>query len=126
MSGDSNHAASLNWWHIYTAARGVIAAPELLLVEVAAALARQTKQVTFAQQAVSYLHSTSQVQFVPLDMALALDAADLAARSSLRGADAVYVATAHQRALPLVSWDQEQLSRATILADTYTPATFSY
>lgn len=45
---------------------------------------------------------------------------------TLRGADAIYVATAHQKSLPLISWDHEQLNRATVLFNTYTPATFTY
>ena len=127
MSRDSNHAASLNWWRVYTTAGGILVAPELVLVEVAAALGRQTKQIAFAQQAVSYLYYTSQVQFVPMDIALLLDAADLAARLSLKGADAVYVATARLKAIPLVSWDREQLTRASsVLTNAYTPATFVY
>lgn len=126
MSKDSNHVVSLNWWRLYTAAGGIVVAPELLLVEVASALARQTKQIVFTQQAVSYLYYTSQVQFEATNTTLLLDAADLAARFSLKGADAIYVATAHQKALPLVSWDQEQLARATVVLARYTPATFVY
>ena len=126
MTNDWNHEASLSWWRVYTTAGGAIVAPEILLVEVASALGRQTKQVAFTQEAVDYLYHISQVQFIPVSITLLLDAADLAARFSLRGADAIYVATAHQKALPLVSWDQEQLTRATVLFGTYTPATFTY
>jgi predicted nucleic acid-binding protein len=126
MTNDSNHGASLSWWRVYTTAGGTIIDPEILLVEVASALGRQTKQVAFAQEAVDYLYHISQVQFVPVTTTLLLDAADLAARFSLRGADAIYVATAHQKALPLVSWDQEQLTRATVLFGAYTPVTFTY
>lgn len=126
MSKDSNHVVSLNWWHRYTAAGGIIVAPELLFVEVASALSRQTKKVAFAQQAVTYLYSISQVQFISVDTALLLDAADLAARYGLRGADAVCVASAHQKALPLVSWDKEQLTRAIVLSSKYTPVNFVY
>lgn len=123
MSTDSNHAVSLAWWQRFTGHGGAIYAPSLLLVEVAAALARQTRQPAMAQRAVTYLQQTSQVQYIDMDSALVLDAADLAARLFIRGADAVYVAAAQQKAFPLVIWDNEQLARATVLRETFTPST---
>jgi len=49
-------------------------------------------------------------------------AARIAARVSLRGADAVYVALAAQRALPLFTWSQELASRAGAIIDVRMPS----
>lgn len=46
---------------------------------------------------------------VPLDLSLAVRAAEIAIENRLRGADAVYVAVAEDFDAVLVSWDEEML-----------------
>jgi predicted nucleic acid-binding protein len=75
---------------------------------------------------VLFLQRATGLQFVAVDTPLILDAADLAGRLQIRGADAICVATAHQKALPLVSWDNDQLARATVLTGTFLPRLFPY
>ncbi|MDQ3930011.1 MAG: PIN domain-containing protein, partial [Chloroflexota bacterium] len=99
MQQDLNHADSLTWWQRYIGSGGLIVAPEILLVEVSAAVGRRTQQPHLATQAVQFLQHATGLQLVPVDTTLILDAADLAGRLRIRGADAFYVATAHQRAL---------------------------
>lgn len=50
-------------------------------------------------------------------------AAKIASENQLRGAGAVYVATAQLLDVPLVSWDQEQLTRASNIISTAMPST---
>jgi predicted nucleic acid-binding protein len=45
----------------------------------------------------------------------------VAADLGLRGADAVYVALAHQLGLTLVTWDREQLTRTASMIVSRTP-----
>ncbi len=52
------------------------------------------------------------LRIVAVDSELAEAAARLAGDQRLRGADAVYVALAKRLSLPLVTWDLEQVSRA--------------
>ena len=73
-----------------------------------------------------YLNYSSGVELVPIDSTLGLDAADLAARFYIKGADSVYVALAQQKNIPLVSWDNEQLNRATVIFHKFTPALFPF
>ena len=47
---------------------------------------------------------------------------DIAASHRLRGADAVYVATAEAHDALLVTWDQEMLDRGGAVVETMTPA----
>ncbi|MBI2940706.1 MAG: hypothetical protein HYY04_09750 [Chloroflexi bacterium] len=61
------------------------------------------------------------VRWVALTGDVCDHAAGLAATLRLRGADAIYVALADRLKLPLVTWDQEQLTRARPLVATRTP-----
>lgn len=60
-------------------------------------------------------------RLVPLDAALARLAASLASQYSLRGADAVYVATARRLKAPLITLDDEQLRRGQAVVTTAAP-----
>jgi predicted nucleic acid-binding protein len=85
--------------------------PTLLLVEIATAVARakdDAGQGIAVGQAVRGL--PGQV-WVPLDVQLADDAAQLGAEYRLRGADAVYAAVARQCRTTLVTRDRQQLER---------------
>jgi len=58
---------------------------------------------------------------VPIDAVLAMNAVGIAARNSLRGSDAVYVAAALRFACPLVTLDREQNDRASLTVTTLYP-----
>jgi predicted nucleic acid-binding protein len=75
---------------------------------------------------VHYLINSSGVELVSIDSTLALNAAYLAARLYIKGADSMYVALAQVRNIPLVSWDNEQLNRAAVVSHKFTPATFPF
>ena len=47
--------------------------------------------------------------------------ANIAAQYLIRGADAVYVALAAELDVPLVTWDHELLTRASVVVDVRTP-----
>lgn len=66
------------------------------------------------------------MRLVPVDLALVQTAVDIAINLQLRGADATYVAVAHQPGIPLISWDREQLERASGLIATHTPGTHTF
>ncbi|MGD9145579.1 MAG: PIN domain-containing protein [Anaerolineae bacterium] len=85
--------------------------PTLLLVEVAAAVARVFGDAERAIALAGALRGLSNQNLVPLDDALADRATRLAARARLRGADAVYAAVAQQYGTTLVTLDRQQLDR---------------
>ncbi len=126
LAGESNHPTSLAWLRRYAQLGGTVIAPQLLLVEVASGIARATRQPALAQQIVRYLNSNSGIEFVSVDSDLALEAADIATRLYIRGADSVYVALAQQKNVPLVSWDKEQLNRAKVVTVGFTPLLFPF
>ena len=86
--------------------------PTLLLVEVAGAIARRTNNPALGKRALGQLESLPGLRLVEMDQELVHEAALLAARLGLRGADAVYVATAQHLGLPLVTLDVHQRDRA--------------
>jgi predicted nucleic acid-binding protein len=85
IASDANHAASRAWMRQWVDDGKTFVLPLLILPEVAGGVARRTN--------------------LP-------DLGDAAVASILRGADAVYTALAERQALPLVTWDGEQLTRA--------------
>jgi predicted nucleic acid-binding protein len=92
----------------------------LVLAEVAGAISRRTRRPALAHQAVEVLQALQGLRLVSIDPPLAELAAKLASDYGLRGADAVYVATASHLGLPLCTLDSEQLrrSRAVVAAST--------
>lgn len=125
LPDDLHHAASRRWLEGHVAAGGVVVAPALLLAEVAGAIARRTRERRLARRAVAALVTVPGLRLVVVDAPLAHAAAGLAGRLGLRGADAVYVATAVEARVPLVTWDEEQRQRgarvATVIAPDETP-----
>ena len=104
------------------ASDGPIHQPTLSLVEVAAAIARRTGNDTLAGDVASALLGMPGLVLHPLDLEGSADAAALAARLKLRGADAVYVATALRHGSTLVTLDDEVRRRSSALVDVVTPA----
>ncbi len=95
--------------------------PVLLLVELAGTVSRTRRDPLRARVVVLGLRGLPHLTLVDLDDALAQEAADLATDHRLRGADAVYVALAHQLGIPLITWDREQLTRAAARVAVQTP-----
>lgn len=61
-----------------------------------------------------------------MDASLVQLAIDAATDLQLRAGDAIYVALAHQLNIPLISWDKEQLQKASTLITTYTPENYVF
>lgn len=121
VSSDLNYAASLAWLRAQTAGGRTVVDPTLVLAEVAGALARRTGDPAFARVVVADMRRLSGLRLVPLTEARAARSATRAIDLGLRGADAIYVALAERLGVPLVTWDQEQLSRAAAVVQTRTP-----
>lgn len=98
-----------------------IIVPTLLLPEVAAAVSRGRQDHRLAQAFADTVARWPQLLLLPLDQTLASQAVAVAAVHRLRGSDAVYVAVALRFGVPLVSLDQEQLTRAAAVLTTLTP-----
>lgn len=103
--------------------RGVpIHQPGLFMIEVCASVARRTRDRALALAAGEATLATPGLTLHELDHALAAEAAEVAATCALRGADAVYLATARRAGATLVTLDAEVRERAGGVAPVVTPA----
>jgi predicted nucleic acid-binding protein len=123
LETDLFHTLSHSWFEEYSRFNGEIAAPSLLLPEVAGGLTRRTNDALVGRQAIQYLAELSGLYIIPIDQRLAATAAELAADYRLRGADAVYVALAYSLDVPLLTWDQEQMMRVNQVVKAGPPGT---
>jgi predicted nucleic acid-binding protein len=93
--------------------------PTLLLPEMAGALRRGLSSDRKIHELLDTVMKISMLTWVSLSTSFAVEASDLAARTGLRGADAVYVTVARQYSAVLVSEDRLQREKATPLATVY-------
>jgi predicted nucleic acid-binding protein len=112
IASDANHAASRAWMRQWVDDGKTFVLPLLILPEVAGGVARRTNLPDLGDAAVASILNDPSIALVAIDRPLAALAAEHAAALPLRGADAVYTALAERQALPLVTWDGEQLTRA--------------
>ena len=118
---DSNHPAALSWIDRHLLNGGLFVAPILLVTETAATVSRISGLSARGHLAASGLYAMPEMSLVQIDQALVDKATELAANLGLRGADAYYVAVAKILDLPLVTFDKEQLSRASSVIETIRP-----
>lgn len=98
-----------------------IVVPNLVLVEVAAAISRTRQSPDQAYTFAIALNNLPNVTVVPLNDIIVHQALTLAAQHGLRGADAVYAAVAVQAGCTLITLDNEQLTRLAGVVETHTP-----
>jgi predicted nucleic acid-binding protein len=120
-SDEPDHKASRAWLAGAQRRNEVLVAPAIVLAEVAAALSRGLGNLMLAHRAMDLLVSVHSVRPFPVTEALALRAGQIAAEHRIRGCDAVYVALAHQLAMPLVTLDRQQRERGAAVVETQTP-----
>jgi predicted nucleic acid-binding protein len=98
--------------------------PTLLMAEVASALSRTGTAAGLAQQYALAIGQLPNTVLVALDEGLARQAAAFGAQHRLRGADAVFLASAALFAAELVTLDREQLQRGSSIVQTLSPGHF--
>ena len=121
LTTDVHHVRS-DQWLVRTSTTGEqLLVPSIFLPEVAGAFMRRLGDRIAATAVLQKTLSSPALQIVPMDLAFATSAAQLALDLSLKGADAAYVALAVERNSPLVTWDRELISRAGAVARVVEP-----
>jgi predicted nucleic acid-binding protein len=118
---EKDHARSWAWLERTRGDREAIAAPVILMAEVAAALSRGAGDPALAHRVVQQLERGGVVQLVAVTLPLALKAAVIAADHQIRGCDAVYVALADHLDDCLVTLDRQQLKRCAAIVEAREP-----
>jgi len=98
--------------------------PTLIMAEVATALSRTGSEPGLAHEYAMAVGQLPNTVLVALDEGLARESAALGAQHRLRGADAVYLASAALFAAELITLDREQLERGAGIVQTLSPAGF--
>jgi predicted nucleic acid-binding protein len=120
-TSDVNHVVSRRWVVDWTGAGNRIRVPRLFLAEVAGAVARTSAEPAIGRKAITDIVTNPAMEVHSVDDILVDLASQYAADLLLRGSDAVYVALANRLDLPLITWDNEQLTRAAKVIDVRTP-----
>ena len=98
-----------------------ILGPSHVLAEISGAVSRRTRREELGRMTSTVISELPAFQLIPIDRELADVSASVAAGMRLRGADAVYVALALLMNFPLVTWDNEQLTRGAPIVETLAP-----
>ncbi len=118
---EKEHASSWRWFEQAQTAREPIAAPVILLAEVAAALSRGVEDPVLAHRVVQQLKRSGVIELIPVTLAFAERAGIIAANYRIRGCDAVYIALADQLGDCLVTLDRQQLERGAAIVTVREP-----
>ena len=102
--GDINHQVSRAWLDRQIDERRPLAAPYLLLSEIAGAIARVTSDPSAGHTAVASVLAIHSLTLIPDVGEPPTLASQLAADLQLKGADATYVGVAIQLDMELVTW----------------------
>lgn len=122
--GDRHHKTSAAAIRELLANGERLSAPTLLKVEVAAALRRLTGDSRLVRTALAETDRFAElgwIDFFELTHERSLRAAEIAAKTGVRGADAVYLELAAQRGETLITWDRQQLARGAAVTRVTTP-----
>lgn len=95
--------------------------PGLFVIEICATIARRTRNRRLAMAAGEAVITLPYLTIHPLNHDLAATASEVSATCALRGADAVYVATARHSGSTLLTLDAEVRERAGTVATVLTP-----
>jgi predicted nucleic acid-binding protein len=121
-AGEKAHAVSWAWFEHTRVTNQPVVAPAILIPEVAAAISRGVGDMALANRIVGQLKGAGVIELLPVSLALAERAAEIAAGHRIRGCDAVYIAVAEQLGEPLVTLDRQQLERAAAIVEVIGPA----
>ncbi len=99
-----------------------VISPTLLLVEVAASIARTQNDTKLGIRIADNLKNMISLVLIPLNDDLTKESVKIAAKYRLRGADAVYVAVCRKYGTALITRDVEQYTRSEQIISAFTPA----
>jgi predicted nucleic acid-binding protein len=115
LKKEPRHKEALEIWNAILSGRNVAIMPYSVLVEVVAAIKRGTGSESLAKEVKQELLNIETISFVILDDKSAVEAADLAAKTGVRGMDALLVQVAKEFGTELISFDEEMMSKVVSL-----------
>ena len=116
LQDEKRHQEAVEIWEKILAGKKYAVMPYSVKVEVVAAVRRRTGSEALALEIKQELSSLENVAFVNLDEDSTEKACILAAKTGLRGMDAIVVQVALEYGTELVSFDKEMVSKVSKLA----------
>lgn len=121
-ASETEHVACRSFLQRCLQSTVTVICPAIILAEIAGCIARAMQSRSEAELALLKFQKHPGLRLLPVTEALAESAARLAARHFLKGADALYLATAKNAGTLLVTLDGEILSRGGSIVAVQTPA----
>ncbi|MCR4319380.1 MAG: type II toxin-antitoxin system VapC family toxin [Candidatus Brocadiaceae bacterium] len=112
LKNEPRHKEALLIWEDVMKGKCFVINPFSVLVEVVAAIRRRTGLASLAMEVKKELIDTENVSFVILDDKSAIEAAEIAAKTGLRGMDALVVQVAKEYNSELISFDKEMMRKS--------------
>jgi len=112
LEKEPRHREALDIWGTILSGNNVAIMPYSVLVEVVAAIKRRTGSESLALEVKEELLNIETISFIILDDKSAVEAADLAAKTGVRGMDALLIQVAKEFGTELISFDEEMMSKS--------------
>jgi predicted nucleic acid-binding protein len=113
LKNEPRHREALKIRSTILSGNNVAIMPYSVLVEVVAAIKRRTGSESLAMEVKQELLNIETISFVILDDKSAVEAADLAAKTGVRGMDALLIQVAKEFGTELISFDEEMMLKST-------------
>jgi predicted nucleic acid-binding protein len=115
LKKEPRYREALKIWSTILSGNNVAIMPYSVLVEVVAAIKRRTGSESLAMEVKQELLNIETISFVILDDKSAVEAADLAAKTGVRGMDALLIQVAKEFGTELISFDEEMMLKSTFI-----------
>jgi predicted nucleic acid-binding protein len=112
LHNEPRHQEATKIWEGILLGKNFALMPYSVLVEVVAAIRRRTGSEKLALAVMKEMLEIETVSFVSLDEKAAEDAAQLAAKTAIRGMDAIVIQVAKEFQTELISFDEEMMAKA--------------
>jgi predicted nucleic acid-binding protein len=114
LKNESRHKEALGVWQKVLTGKQIAIMPYSVLIEVVAAIRRRTGSKELAIEIKDELMSIDSLFFVVLDNEAAEHAADIAARTGVRGMDAIVIQVSEEYETELISFDKEMIKKISV------------
>jgi len=115
LEKEPRHKEAFEIWTTVVSGKYFAIMPYSVFVEVVAAVRRRTGSEKLAREVKLKLLNIETISFVVLDDKSANQAADLAAKTGVRGMDALLIQVAKEFATELISFDEEMMGKLTLI-----------
>jgi len=112
LEKEPRHTEALEIWSTVLSGDSLAIMPYSVLVEVVAAIKRRTGSESLALEVKGELLDVETISFVILDDKSAVEAADLAAKTGVRGMDALLIQVAKEFETELISFHEDMMQKS--------------